>query len=63
MRCFVRYQLGTLSIEMGSRLCMAWIACVCPLCPGSPGTHVGDEGYYVSTQLLMTLVVASSISL
>ena len=40
------FRLGAyaLPIEMGRRLRMAWVARVCPLCPGM---HVGDERNYV----------------
>ena len=46
MRRLFRFRLGAyaLPIEMGRRLRMARVACVCPLCPGM---HVGDERHYV----------------
>ena len=45
MRRLFRFWLGAyallaLHMEMGWRLRMAWVAGVCPLCPGM---HVGDE--------------------
>ena len=41
-----RFRLGahSLPVEMGRRLHMARVACVCALCPGM---HVGDERHYV----------------